>query len=79
MPVDINDLLALPQRERRRIAEKLWKSLSPNNSMVKEEKEVIDLLNKRWENIQSGKSKVYNYLELKEQIAHYRANKVKKD
>ncbi|MFP5043107.1 hypothetical protein [Parasediminibacterium sp. JCM 36343] len=44
MDVDINALLALPQKDKRRIAEKLWDSLLPNNSIVKEDIETINLL-----------------------------------
>ena len=49
MPVDVNQLLSLPQNQRRKIAEKLWDSLSPNNSIVKLSKQEEALLEKRWE------------------------------
>jgi putative addiction module component (TIGR02574 family) len=51
--VDMNKLLSLPQKERKKIAEKLWDSLHPE---IKEDESVIKLLEKRWKKIQSGKS-----------------------
>ena len=53
MPVDINQLLSLPQSQRRKIAEKLWDSLSP---FTKDEKKAIALAEQRWHDIKSGKS-----------------------
>lgn len=53
MVVDINQLLALPQSQRRKIAEKLWDSLSP---VSKDEKKAIALAEQRWQEIKSGKS-----------------------
>ena len=53
MPVDVNQLLSLPQSQRRKIAEKLWDSLSP---ITIEEKKAIALAEQRWHNIKSGKS-----------------------
>jgi putative addiction module component (TIGR02574 family) len=53
MAVDINQLLSLPPSQRRKIAEKLWDSLSP---VSKDEKKAIALAEKRWADIQSGKS-----------------------
>jgi len=32
MAIDMNNLLTLPPAERRKIAERLWKSLAPVNS-----------------------------------------------
>ncbi len=57
MAIDMNNLLALPSGERRKIAERLWKSLAPVNSISKEEEEIIALLEKRWQSIQSGNLK----------------------
>lgn len=53
MSVDINQLLSLPQNQRRKIAEKLWDSLSP---FTKDEKKAIALAEQRWLDIKSGKS-----------------------
>ena len=52
MTVDINQLLSLPQNQRRKIAEKLWDSLSP---IAKDEKKSIELAEQRWQKIKSGK------------------------
>ena len=52
MIVDINQLLSLPQNQRRKIAEKLWDSLSP---IAKDEKKAIALAEQRWQKIKSGK------------------------
>ncbi|MEO8712393.1 MAG: addiction module protein [Parafilimonas sp.] len=75
MTVDIDNLLTLPVKERRKIAERLWNSLSPANSISKEEDEIIALLEKRWQNIQSGKSKTYTSAELKKMIEEERNKK----
>ncbi len=56
MAVDINQLLSLPQNQRRKIAEKLWDSLSPL-SLTKDEKKAIAIAEERWQEIKSGKSK----------------------
>jgi putative addiction module component (TIGR02574 family) len=48
MTVDINKLLSLPQKERRKIAEKLWDSLSPSKSTITLSKEEKKLLESRW-------------------------------
>jgi putative addiction module component (TIGR02574 family) len=72
MAVSINTLLALPQKERRKIAEKLWGSLSPVQSISREEKDVLALLEKRWKDIESGKSKQYSASEMKKMIAVHR-------
>jgi putative addiction module component (TIGR02574 family) len=53
--VDMVKLLSLPQKQRKKIAEELWDSLTPS---VKDDQKVIELLEKRWKNIQSGKSKI---------------------
>lgn len=75
MPVNINTLLRLPQKERKKIAEALWESLAPVNTLSKEDKEVINLLEKRWENIQSGKSKLYSSRQMKKMINSHRNKK----
>ncbi|MGI8950563.1 MAG: addiction module protein [Chitinophagaceae bacterium] len=72
MPVNLNSLLELPQNERRKIAEKLWNSLSPAQSISKEEKEIINLLEKRWKNMQEGRSKLYSPKKIRKLIEEYR-------
>lgn len=72
MTVDLETLLALPQKQRRKIAEKLWDSLSPNNSISSETKEIIDVLETRWNKIEKGKTKLYSSNELKQKINQYR-------
>lgn len=68
MQVDINGLLTLPVAERKKIAEKLWHSLDPVNSISKEDKETIKLLEKRWNHFEEGTSKSYTSLQLKKRI-----------
>ncbi|HEX3024060.1 MAG TPA: addiction module protein [Chitinophagaceae bacterium] len=65
MAVDLETLLALPQKQRRKIAEKLWDSLSPNNSISSETKEIIDVLETRRNKIETGKTKLYSSNQLK--------------
>ncbi len=60
MAIDINKLLSLPQRERRKIAEKLFTSLSPNTSIEKLSKKEEEILEKRWNKYVSGKMKFYS-------------------
>ncbi len=71
----MNNLLTLPPGERRKIAERLWKSLAPVSSISKEEEETIALLEKRWQNIQNGKSKIYTSAEMKKMIVQERSKK----
>ena len=68
MPVDINQLLSLPKNQRRKIAEKLWDSLSPNNSIVKLSKQEEALLEQRWEKYISGKMKFYSSKEMQYKV-----------
>ncbi len=68
MHVDINNLLTLPSAERKKIAEKLWDSLDPINSISREDKETIKLLEKRWDHFEKGTSKSYTSLQLKKMI-----------
>jgi putative addiction module component (TIGR02574 family) len=72
MTVDINTLLTLPENQRRKIAEKLWDSLSPSYSVSKEDEATVALLEKRWQNIQSGKSVQYSPAEMKTMIQEFR-------
>ena len=75
MTSDINNLLTLPTKERRRIAERLWESLSPVNNISKEDHEILDLLEKRWQEVKNGSSKTYTSAQLKEMIAEERSKK----
>lgn len=52
--LDINALLNLPEKERRKIAQKLWYSLAPEQQ---DEETVLKLLDKRWNNIKVGNEK----------------------
>jgi len=72
MAVDINVLLALPQKEKKKIAEQLWDSLLPNNAITKEDKATLDLLDKRWNDMQSGNASLYTPVEMKAIIAGHR-------
>jgi putative addiction module component (TIGR02574 family) len=75
MPTTIDELLSLPSNERRKIAEQLWSSLSPSSTISKEDKDVISLLEKRWENLKSGESKTYSSEEIKSMITEHRKAK----
>jgi putative addiction module component (TIGR02574 family) len=68
MAVDINQLLSLPQNQRRKIAEKLWNSLSPSNSTVKLSKEEVTILEQRWETYIAGKTKFYSSKEMQKKV-----------
>ena len=68
MQIDIDNLLSLPESERKKIAEKLWNSLAPDNTISKEDEENIKLLKERWSEFKKGASKSYTSLELKKRI-----------
>jgi putative addiction module component (TIGR02574 family) len=68
MAVDINQLLSLPQNQRRKIAEKLLDSLSPNNSTVKLSKEELAILEQRWETYIAGKTNFYSSKEMLKKV-----------
>ena len=68
MAIDINKLLSLPQKERRKIAEKLWDSLSPSRSIVELSKKEKDLLEQRWNRYISGKMKFYNGADMQKMV-----------
>ncbi|MEI9945697.1 MAG: addiction module protein [Chitinophagaceae bacterium] len=73
MAVDINKLLSLSQKERRKIAEKLWDSLSP---FSKKEEKAIAFAEQRWQDIKSGKSKTLSSSTFwKKMDTHVRKNK----
>lgn len=68
MAYNINELLALPVRERRKISEKITSSLPENKIeliLTKEEKKLLD---QRWENHISGKSKSYTSKQMLEHV-----------
>jgi putative addiction module component (TIGR02574 family) len=68
MPVDVNQLLALPQSQRRKIAEKLLDSLSTNTSTVRLTKQEEAILKHRWEKYISGKMKFYSSREMQNKV-----------
>ena len=76
MAYNIEELLSLPVRERRKISEKLFSSLPESNAVTGEEKETIKMLDKRWEEIKSGKAKLLSTAQLKANIKKARSKKV---
>lgn len=68
MAIDMQALLNLPQKKRKEIAEQLWDSLSPDNKLSEEDKEIVEMLENRWAQIQSGKSKLYSPAEMRKII-----------
>ena len=68
MTYTTEQLLALPDKEKRLLAKKLWNSLGENNTPVKENQQLMQALNKRWEDIESGKIKLYSKKEFWESI-----------
>jgi putative addiction module component (TIGR02574 family) len=75
MHVDIHELLRLPPKKRKEIAEQLWESLSGENTLSEEDKDIVELLDNRWAQIQSGKSKLYSPAEMQKIILQYRNRK----
>lgn len=73
MAYNIKELLALPNKERRMLATKLWKSLADNNALAKEDEEIIKMLNNRWKLVQTGKAKTYSSDEFWDMIDKHRA------
>jgi putative addiction module component (TIGR02574 family) len=75
MAYNIEELLALPVRERRKISEKITNSLPENKhelTLSREEKKLLDL---RWDNHLSGKSKSYTSKEMLETVFKSRRKK----
>ncbi len=66
--VDMKKLLSLPQKERRKIAEKLWDSLAPNKSIVALSAEEKKLLEQRWNKYLSGKMKFYSSSQMQKMV-----------
>ena len=76
MAYNIDELLLLPVRERRKISEKLFSSLPESNSLTGEDKETIKILDKRWDEIKSGKAKLFTSAQLRAGIKRSRTKKV---
>ena len=72
MAVDIEALLALPNEERKEVAEKSWESLSPESFISEEDEKITSLLDKRLEEIRLKKTKVSSSEELKKMVSHLR-------
>lgn len=53
-------LLALPDKEKRLLAKKLWSSLGENNTPAKEDQQMMKALDKKWKDIETGKMKQYS-------------------
>ena len=68
MAYNINELLSLPVRERRKISEKLFSSLPESNALTIEDKETIKMLDERWDEIKSGKAKLLTPAQLSARI-----------
>ncbi len=66
--VDMKKLLALPQRERRKIAEKLLESLSATRKIIPLSSSEEKLLEQRWNDYVSGKMKFYSSEEMKKKV-----------
>ena len=60
MAYNTKELLALPDKEKRGLAKKLWKSLAENMSIAREEQSIIQELDKRWNSIENGEMKTYS-------------------
>jgi putative addiction module component (TIGR02574 family) len=69
MPVDMKALLALPQKERRKIAERLWKSLEENKAktVMLTQKEKIEV-EQRWNKYLAGNTSVYTTDEMRKEV-----------
>jgi putative addiction module component (TIGR02574 family) len=68
MAYNIEELLLLPVRKRRKISEKLFSSLPESNAVTDEDKATIKMLDKRWDEIKSGKAKLLTPAQLRERI-----------
>ena len=72
MAYNTKELLALPNKEKKILAKKLWKSLAENHSVVKEDPSIISLLNKRKEEIETGKASLVTPEQLRKEINEHR-------
>ncbi|MBP6431821.1 MAG: hypothetical protein KA319_08650 [Ferruginibacter sp.] len=68
MAYDINEILALPVRERRKISEKLLSSLPENKRLSDKESDLVKELDKRWELIQEGEIKLLTSTDFKKRL-----------
>jgi predicted DNA-binding protein len=65
MSVQIEELLKLPDEERRQIAEQLLNSLDDNFDLSEEDAEDLRIAEERWQSIQQGTSKLLSENEFK--------------
>jgi putative addiction module component (TIGR02574 family) len=72
--VNIDKLLSLPQKERKKIAEKLWDSLAPTSPS---ENDITKILEKRWNNLKNGKNKPVSSSQFWKKVETYLATKTK--
>jgi len=72
MAYNTKELLALPDKEKRVLAKKLWKSLAENHSVVKEDPAIIRMVNKRKEEIETGKAALVTPEQLRKEINEHR-------
>ncbi len=68
MTADINKLLGLSPEEKRRLAEMLWDSLEQDDQDMKLSEEEKELLQKRWDDLQAGKSNLRDWQDIKQEI-----------
>lgn len=76
MAYNIDDLLSLPVKERRKISEKLFSSLPESKTVTEEDKATIKMLDKRWDEIKSGKAKLLTPAQLRAEIKKSRTKKI---
>ena len=74
MPYSTEQLLALPDKEKRLLAKKLGAVQVKNNTQAKEDKQMMQAFDKRWEAIESGKMKLYSKKEFWNSL-HEKLNK----
>ncbi len=72
MAIQIEKLLSLPIEERRLIAEQLLNSLEDESDTDEESKEVIAMLDTRWDDyIKDKNSSTYSATEFKQKLRNY--------
>jgi putative addiction module component (TIGR02574 family) len=69
------EIFALPNKERRLLAKKLWKSLDEHNVVVNEDKETLKELEQRWQMIMEGKIKTLTPAQFWSNIEKHRSKK----
>jgi len=67
-PLTLTNYFPFLKTNGRKITEKLWDSLSPNNSTVKLSKQEESILEQRWEKYISGKTKFYSSKEMQRKV-----------